>query len=495
MMFKNKLKSSYIWTFTIYFSQGFPFSIIRTVFPVFLRDIKVSLESIGLTSLFGLPWVLKFLWGPQIDKTHTKKKWLTSLGFIIGSIILFSSFLIPLEKAYLYLAVIFFILAFFAATNDIAIDAYYMIALDKVHQAKYIGLRVMAYRIAMIVGTGVIVTIGTTFSWVLAFFIAGLIMCLVSVFHFFILDDAEKNQVSILFLIESFFKIKNFIVLIFISLIIFGLRTFLNSNTYINLSKHYSFLAKLNFSHIVSLTLLLGLIVLFFFRKKIKNLLNNDSFYSKAFLTYIDRPSITLILSFIILLRTGEWMLSTMLAPFIVDLGIKAHYGWLASGVGLPASINGAIFGGYLISKYGLKKVIWPFILAQNLTNVIYAILAYTLQTYISINTGVDNPNSIGFFNLFMVASVMAFDQFSGGLGTSVLTIFLINLCVNEYKATHYAIGSGLMSITGMFAGVLSGIFASKFGYASTFLISFLFSVPAMLLIPFLPDLKKQTIK
>jgi len=491
MILLKYLRKTYLSTFTIYFTQGFPFSIIRTVFSVFLRDINVSLETIGLTSLFGLPWTLKFLWSPQIDKTYTKKKWLTYLGFIIGLLIILSSFLIPLENSYLFISFIFFILAFLSASNDIAIDAYYMLALDKVEQAKYIGLRVMAYRIAMIVGTGVIVTIGTSFSWLIAFFIAGSIMCLFSVFHFFILKEVEDSKNSLYELLKHLFKFKTISALSLISLIIILLRNFTNSNYYSNLKEAYSFLNKINFSHLISLALLFSLILIFLLRNKIKRLLNKDTFYGKAFLTYIDRPSISLILTFIILLRTGEWMLSTMLSPFIVDLGIKIHYGWLASGIGLPASIIGAVFGGFLISKYGLKKLIWPFILAQNLTNVIYAILAYTLQNYISINTGLDNPNPIGAFNIFMVASVMAFDQFSGGLGTSVLTIFLINLCLAEYKATHYAIGSGLMSITGMFAGILSGIFASKFGYASTFFISFLFSVPAMLIIPMLPDLKK----
>ncbi len=53
-----------IWAFTTYFAEGFPYSIIRTVSSLFFRDMKMSLEGIGLTSLFGLPWVLKFLWAP-----------------------------------------------------------------------------------------------------------------------------------------------------------------------------------------------------------------------------------------------------------------------------------------------------------------------------------------------------------------------------------------------------------------------------------------------
>ncbi len=58
---KNTLQIPYVWAFTTYFAEGFPYTIIRIVSSVFFRDIHVSLQAIGLTSLFGLPWILKFL--------------------------------------------------------------------------------------------------------------------------------------------------------------------------------------------------------------------------------------------------------------------------------------------------------------------------------------------------------------------------------------------------------------------------------------------------
>ena len=50
--------------------------------------MKISLEAIGLTSLFGLPWVLKFLWGPYIDQYGTKRRWMLYMqGALVGLII------------------------------------------------------------------------------------------------------------------------------------------------------------------------------------------------------------------------------------------------------------------------------------------------------------------------------------------------------------------------------------------------------------------------
>ena len=64
---------------------------------------------------------------------------------------------------------------------------------------------------------------------------------------------------------------------------------------------------------------------------------------------------------------------------------------------------------------------------------------------------------------------------------------FLMRLCKEKHKAAHYAIGTGLMSVSGLYAGVLSGFLASWLGYGYFFGISFLMSVPGMLLIPLLP--------
>jgi PAT family beta-lactamase induction signal transducer AmpG len=257
-------------------------------------------------------------------------------------------------------------------------------------------------------------------------------------------------------------------------------------------------LQKIRFPHWIALILLLALILVGIFLKRIKSLIikNPDSFYGKAFIYFMERDKISIILAFIILLRAGEWALATMVAPFIVDLGIKVHYGWISGLVGLPAAIVGAMLGGWMIFHYGLKKVIWPFLLAQNVTNIIYMTLAIHLAGFITINTGAENPTGIGLFNLVLVALVHGFDQFASGLGNAVLMTFLMRICHPKFKAAHYAIGSGLMNVSSIFAGVMSGFIAGWLGYAWLFGISFLFSIPAMVLIPFLPYLsnnQKQT--
>ncbi|MFH0800714.1 MAG: MFS transporter [Pseudomonadota bacterium] len=493
-VFIKKLKEfvrSDCWTFTTYFTEGFPFTVTRTVVPMFLRVMNVPLESIGLTSLYGLPWVLKFLWSPQIDESATKRVWLLCMQFLIVAMMFLAAIFAPLSFGVQAIAVMFFVVAVVSATHDIAIDGYYMAALDREAQAKYVGLRVMAYRIAMMAATGIVATIGTALSWTLAFAAAGVVMGLFFVYHFFYLREVETYGKTFKEMFAEFLRLKRLAGLALLALAVAGLRYFVGSHYYVSAQDYLPLLKSISFAHWVGIMLLVALILVAALRNKIKARLfrNPDSNYGKAFLAFVDRDKIGVILSFVILLRVGDWMLSAMVSPFFVDVGIKIHYGWLTSLVGLPASIIGGMAGGWAIYKFGLRKVIWPFILAQNLTLLFYMFLAFYLSNYISINTGAASPMGVGAVNLFLIGCTMCFEQFAAGLGTAVLMTYLMRLCIPEYKATHYAIGSGLMSLSGMFTGVASGFLAGWLGYGWTFGMSFLASVPAMVLIPFLPYL------
>jgi PAT family beta-lactamase induction signal transducer AmpG len=375
-----------------------------------------------------------------------------------------------------------------------AIDGYYMEALDKKGQAKFVGYRVMAYRIAMMTGTGIIVTIGATTNWTLGYLSAGLFLAILFLYHLFLLPQAEKEKTPILHLLRGLLEVRPLLMIASLGLTVILVRWILSLEWYQQVRILIPVLGKISYSGWVGVALLITLILLTLFRNRIKRVLLSDrnSFYSRAFMAYMDREKIGAALAFIILMRTGESMLASMASPFMVDLGIKVHYGWISGGVGLPFSILGAMIGGWMISRYSLKKTIWPFLLAQNLTNVIYMLLALNLRKYIILNTGADVVTPIGNLNLLTVVSVHAFDQLAGGLGTAVLVTFLMRTCLPEFKAAHFAIGTGLMNISGVLSGVVSGYLAEWLGYGYFFGISFLASIPGMVLILFSPFLDSE---
>lgn len=451
--------------------------------------MNVSLEAIGLTSLFGLPWVLKFLWGPQIDEFGTKRRWMLIMQFLLVLMMVSAAFCSSMPWGVAAIAVIFFVGSFIAATHDIAIDGYYMEALDEKGQAKFVGYRVMAYRIAMMTGTGVIATIGANTNWTVGFMSAAGMLGLLFLYHLSLLPRVEREKKSPVLLLKGLVHPRPLSALIIAVSAFFFLRWVFALPWFVRLKVSVPLLKKISFAGWVGIGLLAALVVFALMKDRIKGLLlkDRDSFYSRAFLVYMDRDRIGLALAFIILMRTGESMLASMVSPFMVDLGIVAHYGWISGGVGLPFSIIGAMAGGWMISRYTLKRTLWPFLLAQNLTNVVYMGMALYLAEYVALNTGASTVTPIGPINLFLVAAVHAFDQFAGGLGTSVLVTYLMRTCLKEFKAAHFAIGTGLMNISGVLSGVVSGFLAGWLGYGYFFGISFLASVPGMLLIAFIP--------
>lgn len=481
---KNLLSHPLVWCFSTYFAEGFPYSIIRTVSSFFFRTMNVSLDSIGLTSFFGLPWVLKFFWAPHIDRFLTKKWWLYVTQGILAGLFLLCGLLIPFSWSVQAAAVIFMIGAFVAATHDIAIDGYYIVALNSDDQSRYVGFRVLAYRCALMTGSGIVATVGVKAGWMQAFLSAGALLGLLTLYHTVFLPECQNVQYPLRQFVRTFLNVKSIAAVGAVVLTVVTLRAAVDSAFYNQLKSSLPLFEQLNFPAWINIFLFGSLFFAALYRKRIAAVLmkNPQAYYARAFISYMEQEKIAVLIAFIILLRTGEILLSNMVSPFIVDCGLKEHFGWLTALVGLPSSIGGALLGGYLIYRYSLQKMIILFLLLQNGTNLLYMWLGFDFQEIIASNVNSAEPVFMGIGNLVKFASVHGFDQFAGGLGTSVLMTFLMRMCKGEYKAAHYAIGSGLMNLSGIFAGALSGLMASRLGYGWFFGVSFLAAVPGMVL-------------
>ena len=474
----KKSAPPFIWAFTTYFAEGLPYILIRTLSTFFFRASGVSLEATGLTSLYGLPWIVKFLWAPFLDSFGTKRSWLLITQWLLVCFFALIALLATSSWALPVIALLFFLAAFLAASHDTAIDGYYLEALTVEEQSRFVGYRVMAYRISMMFGSGVIVTIGSRTGWGWAFGLGALVLALLYFFHVALLPRCERTKDSIRQLMAQVFTLP-FVLITFMAFVFLA--------AFIVWYKNSSQLAAFPFSNLVGILLLVSLLLLVPMRTRFFAAVKNrpDSIFARSFLSFIDRDKITVIIMFIICLRVGEFMLSSMAGPFFIDAGLKEHYGWITGAVGLPCSIIGAMAGGWLIARKSLQKMIWPFLLAQNLTNLAYMMLAFYLLGYGSHASGSVPADTTA--NILLACAVAAFDSLAGGLGTAVLMTFLMGLCKGDFKAAHYAIGTGLMSVAGVYAGSFSGFLVEWFGYAYFFGISFVFSLPALALIYFLP--------
>jgi len=142
---------------SLYFSQGLPFGFFSQALPVLLRKEGFSLGQIGLSSLLALPWALKFLWAPAVDRCSfgragARKSWIVPLQFGSTAILAALAAVPSTSTAVLMAAVL--LLNLLAATQDIATDGLAVDMLAPSERGVANGLQVAGYRMGMIVGGG-----------------------------------------------------------------------------------------------------------------------------------------------------------------------------------------------------------------------------------------------------------------------------------------------------------------------------------------------------
>lgn len=137
---------------SLYLCQGLPFGFFTQALPALLREEDVGLAAIGFSSLLALPWALKFLWAPFIDRYGTRRRWLLPLqGAAIA--LMFALALLGSPPMGLLLGAVFAI-NLLSATQDIATDALALDVLKPEERGTANGLQVAGYRVGMIIGGG-----------------------------------------------------------------------------------------------------------------------------------------------------------------------------------------------------------------------------------------------------------------------------------------------------------------------------------------------------
>jgi PAT family beta-lactamase induction signal transducer AmpG len=91
--------------------------------------------------------------------------------------------------------------------------------------------------------------------------------------------------------------------------------------------------------------------------------------------------------------------------------------------------------------------------------------------------------------DFWLVCILVSAEALGAGFGNAALTVFIFRTTRTEFKAAHFAIGTGLMNIAGTLAGVVSGFLAARLGFFWFFVYTGLATLPNMALIPFLPFL------
>jgi PAT family beta-lactamase induction signal transducer AmpG len=401
------------WIPSLYFGQGLPYVAVMILSVVFYKNLGVPNTDIALyTSWLYLPWVVKPLWSPVVELLGTKRTWVVLLQGAVGVAFALLAFVIPTSSFFVLTLAMFWLMAFASATHDIAADGFYLLALTEKHQAAYVGLRSAFYRIAMIAGQGGLV------------FMAGR-------------------------LTERTGDPRGAWMAVFVALALLFMGLFL---------WHRSVLPRPESDGAVEERTRLF------------------SGFLATFRTFFARRDIALVLGFLLTFRLGEAQAIKMVTPFLLDPTAKGGLGLTTAQVGLAYGTIGVLFltagglvGGFVISRMGLKRWLWPMTLAVHLPNLAFVYLAATKPT-----------------GLATVATAIAIEQFGYGFGFTAYIMFIVMIANGPHKTAHYAIGTGFMALGMMLPGMASGWIQERLGYLFFFVWVCCATLPSIILTAFL---------
>jgi MFS family permease len=281
--------------FLLYLSQGLPYGFQKMALPLLLREQGASLVAIGFLGLLALPWMLKALWAPLVDRYYSpklgrRKSWIVPMQFLLIGAIVFAAAAGTAHFTALLIAV--FLMNLFAATQDIAVDGF---AIDNL-KPHALGLgntaQVVGYKIGMIAAGGVLLSLSQSLGWQFLFISMALLAALPLVPLLFYKEPPVPSEAAAHPEAEA--------------------------------------APRPSIREIVrtSLRLLTG-----------REL----------------RWAIILILTY----KVGEEMIQSMFNAFLFDRGVTREQigAWIGS-YGMAASVTGSILGGVLIVRLGIWKVI-----------------------------------------------------------------------------------------------------------------------------------------
>ena len=393
-------RSPWAWVPTLYFAEGVPYVAVMTISVIIYKRLGLSNTDITLyTSWLYLPWVIKPLWSPFVDMLRTKRWWILAMQILIAAALAGVAFTIPGPWWLQGSLAFFWLLAFSSATHDIAADGFYMLGLEQHEQAYFVGIRSTFYRIATIFSSGLLVglagvlqvlTRSIAYAWSLVFYLIAGLFIALWLYHSWALPRPTEDSDRI--------------------------------------------------------------------QKTARDIVNE---FWQTLVTFFQKPQVWVGICFMLFYRMPEGLLAKVSALFLVDkmsnggLGLSdVEFGMVQGTVGVIGLTLGGILGGIAASRDGLKRWLWPMVMAITIPDLVYVYLSYAL------------PSSLLIINICIFL-----EQFGYGFGFSAYMLYLIYYSQGEHKTAHYALCTAFMALSMMIPGLFAGALQESVGYQAFFLI------------------------
>ncbi|MGZ3428446.1 MAG: AmpG family muropeptide MFS transporter [Polyangia bacterium] len=365
--------------FPLGFAAGLPYLLVGSTLSAWLANAGVSLAGIGLFSAVTLPYSLKLLWAPLVDRYRPpfggrRRGWIVLFQLALGTALIALGATSP-RAAPLAFAALAVGVTVCAASQDIVADAYRTDLLHPDERAAGTAVYVFGYRTAMLVTGGLALVaadhlpFGRVYQLAAALLAIGVVAALVA---------PEPAAVA-------------------------------------------------------PPTSLRAAVV-------------------EPLTDWFHRPRALALLAFVACYRLSDLVAAAMSTPFLLALGFSnTEVGLVNKNVGIAATIAGALGGGALVARFGLRRPLLAFGVALPLSNLLWAALALA-----------------GKSRALLLVTVAAHDAIVG-CGIAALEALILTLCNRRYGATQYALLSAAAGLAGRLAATPSGAAAARLGWPAFF--------------------------
>ncbi len=417
------------------FSAGLPLILVLGSLSYWLREAGIDRSTIGYFSWIGLAYAFKWMWSPLVDRLPLplltrllgrRRSWLLASQVAIAVALFGMAGTDPAENlsrmAYCALAV-----AFASATQDIALDAYRIEAVEQRLQGAMAATYQGGYRIAMIVAS------------------AGVLWLAASVD---LTDQAyEQAPWRFAYLVMA----ASMSVGVVTTLLIREPDVQMSDET---VQREARTLAWLTGEGLHGPLL------------KLAAWLHGAAVSPVLDFVRRYRWQALLLLALIGTYRISDVVMGIMANAFYVDMGYtKDEVATVAKVYGVGMTIAGAVIGGVLTARMGVMKTLFLGALLSSVTNLLFVWLA-------------GRGHDVGGL-IFAVSA----DNLSAGIASSAFVAYLSGLTNVAYSATQYALFSSLMLLLPKFIAGFSGVVVDAHGYPYFFTGTALLGVPVLVLV------------
>ena len=181
---------------------------------------------------------------------------------------------------------------------------------------------------------------------------------------------------------------------------------------------------------------------------------------------FFTRPGVLGLLALIVLYKLGDAVAASLQTAFLIGgMGFSVSEVGYVKGLGIGATLIGALAGGVTMAKLGMVRSLLLFGLLQAVSNLGFMWLAWMGKSYAA-----------------LTASILV-ENVTGGMGTVALVALIMSLCDHRYTATQFALLSSLEALGRVFSGRPSAELVEMVGWAQFFFWSFLIALPGIWLV------------